>query len=725
MTAAADTLCAHCGLPVGARGTQRLLDGTPHTFCCYGCCLAYLVHHGNRAESDSVWLLIRLGIGAFLAMNIMALSLLLYSGSLASDNAMLTQGVHVMLWVLATPVLVILGGPFLRDAWQAARAGRLTSDTLISLGALAAYGYSAYSTVSGGAYVYFDTATMLLVVFTLGRYLEATGRARAARSLEPLLQPGQQWATVLEHGGETPRRVSELAPGTLVRVRPGERVPVDGTVLEGESSADEAILTGESRPVPKSPGARMLAGSLNHDGQLVIRCTASGSSTRWGRICQSVRRAWLRKSRVQRAADRVASLFVMAVLIVAGMTLWYWSAHLPLDRALLVALSVLVVACPCALGLAAPLATSLGLAQALRRGCLVRGGVVLEALAHIRLVALDKTGTLTTGTAQVAGHECEPDVTGAELLIRAASLEQGSEHPLARAIVAAARELRVALSPAIRVRALPGHGVVGVVLGQNTAVGRAACMRQLDWALSPTLANRALEAETTGHTVVYVGWAGRVRGILLLSDTLRPEARETIAQLRRLGLPAVLLTGDLPAVARQTAVASGMQAYHAGLGPEDKQALLARYTRTHGAMAMVGDGLNDGPVLASAAVGIAVGTATDLARETADVVLPVGGLARLPWLVELARRTHRTILTNLAWAFGYNLIALAAAVSGLLQPVLAAGLMAGSSLLIVVRSLRLDYRYGDSSAMPSRAGVPGKSEAPGPALPVRAGPVRS
>jgi Cu2+-exporting ATPase len=391
-------------------------------------------------------------------------------------------------------------------------------------------------------------------------------------------------------------------------------------------------------------------------------------------------------------------VFVVAVLIVAGVTLWYWSGHLPLDRALLIALSVLVVACPCALGLAAPLAASLGLAQALRHGCLVRGGVVLEALARVRLVALDKTGTLTSGTARVTGCECEPEVSDAELLARAASLELGSEHPLARAITAAAGARRLPTSPATMVRAIPGHGVLGVVRGQETAVGRASCMRQLEWTLSPSLANRAPEAEATGHTVVYVGWAGRVRGILLLADTLRPEARATMARLQRLGLPAMLLTGDLPAAARQAAAASGMQAYHAGLGPEDKQALLARYTRTHGAIAMVGDGLNDGPVLASAAVGIAVGTATDLARETADVVLPADGLARLPWLVELARRTQRTILTNLAFAFGYNLIALAAAVAGLLQPVLAAGLMAGSSLLVVLRSLRLDRRSRDQAS---------------------------
>lgn len=701
MTTTTEELCRHCGLPVGLLGTRRRLNGTQHAFCCYGCCLAYQVHHGSREESDSAWLLIRLGTGGFLAMNIMALSLLLYSGTLTGDGALL-RAVHVLLWALATPVLVILGGPFMRDALSAARAGRLTSDTLISLGALSAYGYSVHATLTGGTHVYFDTASMLLVVFTLGRYLEATGRARAARSLEPLVQPDRQWATVLENGSERRRRVREIAPGALVRLHPGERIPVDGCVLEGESSADEAILTGESRLVPKSPGRPVLAGSINHEGQLLIRCTGAGSATRWGRICESARHALLDRSPLQRLADRVAGVFVPAVLLLALVTIWYWSRHAPFERALLTGLAVLVVACPCALGLAAPIATSLGLARALRSRCLVRGGAVLESLARIRMVALDKTGTLTRGCARIVACECEPGVADSELHQRAASLELGSEHPLARVIVAAARERGLPLQPATGARAIPGHGMIGDVLGEPTAVGRLTCMAELRWEISPALTLRAQAAEATGHTLVYVGWAGCVRGLLMLSDTPLPEARETVAALHRHGLRTVLLTGDLSAVARQAADATGIAEYHAGLSPEEKQALLAGYMQAHGAVAMVGDGLNDGPVLASATVGVAVGSATDLARESADVVLPLGGLAQLPPLLDLARRVRKMILTNLAWAFGYNTIALGLAIGGWLQPVLAAGLMAGSSLLIVIRSLRLDGARDEAPVQPLR-----------------------
>lgn len=690
MNAAATTPCAHCGLPVGALGTQRSIDGEEQRFCCYGCCLAFQVHHGHHEEPESVRLLIRLGIGAFLAMNIMTLSLLLYSGSIGNDDAVVARGLHLLLWLLATPALAILGGPFLRDAWRAARGGRVTADSLITLGALAAYSYSAYSVLTGGAHVYFDTAAMLLVIFTLGRYLEALGRARATRSLEPLLQPQRQWASIVEPSGETRRRVSELAPGAVIRVRPGERIPVDGTVLEGESTTDEALLTGESRPVAKTAGAPVLAGSLNGDGPLLVRATATGSSTRWGEICRAVRRASARRSRIELLADRIAAGFVPAVLVLATVTLGYWSLRLPFGEALLIALAVLVVACPCALGLAAPLANSLGLAEALRGGCLVRGGTVLEALARVRMIAFDKTGTLTTGEARLTACRVESDVPADELLRRAAALEQGSEHPLARAVVDAARARKLPLPPASQVRTIPGHGVIGRVAGRNTAIGHARLSQVAGMAISPRLARLARQTEARGCTIAYVGWLDRVRGILMFTDALRPDAAATVAALHRLGLSTLLLTGDAPAVARGAAHAAGIANCFAGLTPAEKQAQLLREAAVHGAVAMVGDGLNDGPVLASATVGVAVGSATDLARETADVVLPAGELARLPWLITLARQVRRRIAGNLAWAFGYNLVALGLAASGLLQPLVAAALMAGSSLLIVLRSLHLD-----------------------------------
>ena len=357
---------------------------------------------------------------------------------------------------------------------------------------------------------------------------------------------------------------------------------------------------------------------------------------------------------------------------------------------MLIGLAVLVVACPCAVGLAAPLATSLGIGRLARCGCLVRDPGALEALACTRLLAFDKTGTLTSGRPQIVAIESE-QVGSDEVLARAAGLERHSEHGLARAITmaAAARGLEPVMARDIVV--MPGRGIRGRSDGQAMAAGNSALMSELGWSLTPALAERARSLETSGHTVVYIGWEGRVHAIMALDDTPLSEMRQTIEALRRQGLAIRVLTGDLTEAARRVAMAVGIgdDEIESGLSPEAKRMALERYRRSHGQVAMVGDGLNDGPVLADADVGIAVGSATDLARETAALVLPLDGLWMLPWVVTVARLIRRTVLTNLAWAFGYNLVALTLAVIGLLQPVLAAAIMASSSLLLVVNSLRL------------------------------------
>src|SRR6201993_1785046 len=436
-------LCSHCLLPVGVRAMQRTVNGESQAFCCYGCCIAFQVKNGKSEEWEAAWLLIRLGVGGFLSMNIMLFSLLLYTGVFTGADARLLPWIHSLLWVFATPALIILGGPFLADTWRDAVDGRVTSSTLIVLGVGAAYLYSAFAVVERGSHVYFDTATMVLMLFTVGRYLEATGRARAARDLEPLLAAESECATVVSGGSETRRPVREIGAGILVRVRTGEGIPVDGVVTEGESHTDEAVITGESRQVAKSVGSPVIAGSINLDGPLLIQCSGRGTATRWAQICQSVRNALVRRSPTQRIADCVVGASVPLVLALGGLTMLYWAQWLPLERAFLFGLAVLVVACPCAVGLAAPLATSLGIGRLARCGCLVRDPGVLEALARTRLLAFDKTGTLTSGRAHVVG--IESDVAGTdEVLARAAGLECHSEHGLARAITmeAATRGLK-------------------------------------------------------------------------------------------------------------------------------------------------------------------------------------------------------------------------------------------------------------------------------------------
>jgi P-type Cu2+ transporter len=687
MTGRDGNLCSHCLLPIGIRPMQRTVNGEDCSFCCYGCCIAYQVKHGQSEEWEAAWLLIRLGVGAFLTMNIMLISLLLYAGTFSADP-WLIPWIHLLLWLFATPALIILGEPYLREMWTAAAQGRVTSSALVVLGVTAAYAYSVFATVEGSEEVYFDTATMVLMLFTVGAYIEAAGRAKAARDLEPLLAAESESATTVDGGVEVRRPVRDIAPGMLVRVRPGERIPVDGVVVEGRAHADESVMTGESRQVVKSAGSTVIAGSMNLDGPLLLRSSGAGSATRWAQICRSVREALSRRSPIQRIADRLVGLSVPLVLLLGGLAVAYWAQTLPFDRALLIGLAVLVVACPCAVGLAAPLATSLGIGRLARCGCLVRDPGTLEALARTRLIAFDKTGTLTSGTSRLVGIATEGATTDL-VLARAAGLERYSEHGLARAIIATAEAKGIAPDVAGDVQAVPGRGIKGQVGGEPVAAGNRAFMCDLGWPLPPLLAEKARSLEASGHSVISIGWGGRVHAVLAFDDTPHPEARATIEELRRLGLQVALLTGDLAPAARRIAAMVGIDDVQAELSPEAKQAALDEYRQRHEVVAMVGDGLNDGPVLADADVGIAVGSATDLARETAALVLPKDGLCMLPWVIVVSRAVRLTIVTNLAWAFGYNLIALTLAALGTLQPVLAAAVMASSSLLLVVNSLRL------------------------------------
>ena len=691
-----ENFCSHCLLSLGSYPTKRIVNGEDHAFCCYGCCLAYQVKHGSREEPEAAWLLVRLGIGGFLSMNIMLFSLLLYSGTFdVADSEMLPK-FYWLLGIFATPVLFILGGPFIKESWEGALQGRLNSATLISIGAISAYGYSMLMLFTGGKNIYFDTATMILVLFTLGRYLEASGRAKAVRNVAPLLEAERQWATVIENGKEIRSSISKMKVGMNVRILPGERIPVDGIVLEGFSFADESILTGENRPVRKYEGDLVLAGSINQKGSLLIECRALGAATQWGLLCKSVREALSHPSSIQRLADNVASIFVPIVLAITILTIIYWQSQVPLDQALLNGLAVLVVACPCALGLAAPLATALGLGQYIKRGCIIRGGEVQETLAKIRRIAFDKTGTLTKGATRLIKIE-NNDASQEEVLQRAAGLEQHSEHSLAQGIISVAKERKLIIKNPERVQAVAGSGVMGYIEGELTAVGRSEWLIEQGLEMPSLFVKRLQNYESSGQTVVCVGWSGKIHGILLLDDMLLPEVPIMVETLKKLDMRTMLLTGDLPAVASRIAKSAGVEEWKASMSPDEKCDFLEQWGGIEDPAIMVGDGLNDGPVLARAEVGIAVGSATDLARETADLVLPEKGLALLPWVILLSRAVHRTIITNLLWAFGYNIVAITLAVFGLLQPILAAGLMAGSSLLVVFNSLRLE-QFPDNPA---------------------------
>jgi Cu2+-exporting ATPase len=490
----------------------------------------------------------------------------------------------------------------------------------------------------------------------------------------------------------------------IVRILPGERIAVDGIVDDGNSECDEAVITGQAELQYKLPGSRVHAGSINGHGVLYVMATAAGTDTRWIRISRMVRSALASKSRLGNLIDRAAALFVPFVLLLAAASVWFWSARVPLEAALLGGLAVLVVACPCSLGLAAPLATALGIGRAAHRGILVRDGDVFERLARVRSMAFDKTGTLTQGRPQPASLATD-GASESEVLRRAAGLAAGSEHAIARAVAGIAGVRGLTVPRALDVRVWPGAGVDGVVEGVRCAMGSGAFMARLGWSVPTTLSPAACGSECTR---VYVGWAGRTHGLVTLADAPLPEARAVIASLQERGVETVLLSGDAPGAVAAVAAALAIPAWRAELTPEGKVEVLRSGSGGRGPFAMVGDGLNDGPVLAAASVGVAVGSATDLARESADVALPPGGLASLPWLVQLGRDVRKSILANLAWALAYNAVALSLAVAGLLQPAIAAALMFGSSVVVVVRSLRA----GHEPATIEIADATGEREAP-------------
>ncbi len=683
-------LCAHCGLPAGPWPTQREIEGASLTFCCYGCFLAQQINRGGGEETAAAGLLIRLGVSAFLAMNIMLFSLALYSGGIDGSEPGVRQIFHVVLWALATPVMIILGWPFARETIAELRHRRLSAAALVVLGAGAAYGYSVLSTLNGDEKVYFDTATMVLVLFTVGRFLEATGRARAVRNLTPLLHPLTQEVLVVEEGRDHRRSVSDIVAGSEIRILPGERIPADGIVAGGEGQVNTAWLTGESDPADVGPGSPVLAGTINLDGVLLVRCTGDVMATRWMAICTTIREALARQPRVQGITDACARVFVPLVILVAAATVAVFAVTLPFNEAMLRGLAVLVVACPCALGLAAPLSTAISLDLLAREGCIVRGGDILHTMAGVDVLAFDKTGTLTSGTARVV----DISVDGAspeQVLAWSAALERHSHHPFAGGVIERATECNAPVLKTTGVRAIAAAGMVGTVAGDSVSIGRRSWFEEGGWTIPKALHDAADRQEGLHRSVVYVGRGRRVHGALAFDEMIRREARQTVDALNVMGVEPLMLSGDLAGATGLVANAVGIRHWRAALSPEQKSQAIAEQKAKGARVAMVGDGINDGPALAEADIGISVGSGIELARETAHVVLPGGGLEHLPRVLRVARVLRRTVKVNLVWAFSYNGVAMALAAGGLLQPILAASLMAGSSFIVIANSLRISH----------------------------------
>ena len=684
-------ICAHCRLPLPARSYREEADGRVLQFCCFGCLTVFRLVGSSGEAGRAGWFLAKLGLAAVLSGNVMMFQSLLYFGSLDTLGEDALRTASGIMLALSVAVYLLLGVPMLRVAFRAARQGRLVLETLIAFGAMAAIGASAVETVRGGRRLYYDSGTMVLVFVVLGQYLDARSRQRAAEALSPAVERERPKVRVDRTDGAGSVSPDDVRRGERVRVRAGEEIPVDGRVLEGASDVHEPALTGESAPRLVEAGDTVYAGSVAVDGALVIE--ASGESeTLARRIERWTEEARRRRAPVEIAADRFVSRFIPAVALIAAASWLGWGLLLGRwAEGGISALSVLVVACPCALGIATPMATTIAIARAAGRGTLLRSGAALEALDGVRTVAFDKTGTITRGRAVVRLVRLQPGTasTESEVLGLAAAIETAVDHPFARAIVSHARDRRVDIPEARQTRAIAGGGAEGFVGEHSVLLGSRTLLVREHVARAEEL------AKDDSRSVVGVAVDGRLVGEIELEDSVRPEAREAILAIRRLGVHSALLSGDRVGTVLRVANEVGIDDARGDLVPEAKIDALSRFRRARSGAAMVGDGINDAPALAAADVGIAFGAAAGLARQTADVVILREDLREIPRLLALGRRTMRIVRQNLVWAFGYNAIGILLAAFGFLRPVVAAAAMVLSSLFVVGNSLRLQRLKSD------------------------------
>jgi Cu+-exporting ATPase len=611
---------------------------------------------------------------------------------------------------LAAPVVVWGAFPFHRAAWTNLRHGTATMDTLISVGTIAALGWSLYALFLGEAgdpsmrmgldlsiergggqhEIYLEVAAGVTVFILAGRYFEARAKRRSGAALKALFELGAKDVAVLREGVEVRVPIDQLAVGDRFVVRPGEKVATDGIVDVGTSAIDASLLTGESVPVEVGPGDDVTGATVNAGGRLVVRATRVGADTALSQIARLVTDAQNGKAPVQRLADRVSAVFVPVVILLSFATLGFWlGSGTGATEAFTAAVAVLIIACPCALGLATPTALMVGTGRGAQLGVLIKGPEILESTRQVDTIVLDKTGTVTTGHMSLAGVHTAEGVDETELLFLAGSLEDASEHPIGRAVADGARQRGIDLAPVESFASTHGLGVQGVVDGLAVIAGREAFLADWSQHLTADLAAVKQQAEDEGRTAIVVGWDGQARGVLVVADTVKDSSADAIRQLRALGLTPVLLTGDNQRAARAVATQVGIDEVVAEVLPADKVAVVQRLQSEGRVVAMAGDGVNDAAALAQADLGLAMGTGTDVAIEASDITLVTGDLRSAADAIRLSRRTLGTIKTNLFWAFAYNLAAIPLAAAGLLNPLVAGAAMAFSSVFVVTNSLRL------------------------------------
>jgi Cu2+-exporting ATPase len=652
-------------------------------------------------RSETRDLLVRFGTAAFLSSQLMIYSFALYAGYFQGIDPGIKLLFEVISMLLTFPVIFYSGMPFITGTLRGLRHLNFNMDSLICIGACSAFFYSVYQMFTGGE-VYFDTSAMIITLILLGRYIEATAKGKASETMERLAELTPREARVIRRKADGPPQseisyniemlsLSSIKKGDSVLVKPGERIPVDGVVVEGESEADESIITGESRPVSKTAGTGVIGGSMNLFGALVIETSKTGRDTVLAGIIQAVEDAQTGKLRIQTLADRLVGIFVPLILSISLLTvLYYLSAGATVNHAFMTGISVLVIACPCSLGLATPLAVLVFTSMVSSRGILIRGGEVIENTAKLNTVVFDKTGTITGGRPVLKDIvTADSSISGDEMLVSAASVEALSEHSLGLAITGAARGL--GLREASDFRAIPGRGVLGNVGNKAIVLGNRALMRDMDISEKELLSLEAAASvfEKGGDTVVFMASDGILSGFFVVSDVIRTEAREVIKGLQSYGMSVSMISGDNRMTTEAISSMAGIEHALPETSPVAKKDIIAEMLGSGQKVMMVGDGINDAPALTAATVGVSVGRGTDIAVESADVVLVRSDLRLIPYFIRVAGRTFLIIKQNVFWAFFYNIVAVPLAVMGILHPIIAAGAMAASSLFVVINSLRI------------------------------------
>ncbi len=679
--------CYQCGIPITGKPVKYQIEGITRDFCCFGCYLINKVTGLRGEEGTAQAFLGKFGLGYFLAMLVFMMSTYLYGAHFTPDEKeaqIFTGFIKYVIVVLATPVMLILGYPILRNSFSGGKI-TLNTDTLIAIGAFSAYFLSVYSVFTGGKAIYFETATMILVLVTFGRYLETSSRVKASNFMKRLLDLTPKKAKVFRDGKEVELSPEEIKVGDIVKIFPGEKIPADGIVIEGQGYVDESILTGESKPVLKKVGSELFTGTTNIDGSFKIKVNKPAEDWTLNRFIKLMKEVRTSKAPINRITDTIAAYFIPVMITIATLTFGYWYYAEGFEKALITSMSVLLISCPCAFSIGAPLALWIGLGEAMREGIIIKGADVLEKLASIKTLFFDKTGTITEKFMVVSNTKFLDE----ESLCLACSLEKHSEHPIAKSFVFHCQSDCYEEKKVSNFKVHFGMGIEGVVDGKKIYVGSKDFMKSLGLEISEEILKEEKEAEKNGEIPVLIAKENKVVGIVRFSQKIKDEAPIAMKALKKMKIKVGVLTGDTPYFARLIKEKLGIENVKAGLLPEDKLKIIDEERKKGKTVGMVGDGINDAPALMKADIGIAMGCGTDLTRESANISLLSDDLRKIPLTILLAKKVRKVIYGNIFWAFIYNIIGIFIAVTGHLNPILAALAMVLSSAFVIANSVRV------------------------------------